>query len=117
VAGAGEHCHGRSRASHRQEGDRETRYFLSSLTGSARRLAEAVRAHWGIETSLHWVLDVTLNEDQSRVRKGHAPENLAALRRLALNLIRKAKAPKASVRASIKRAGWDHTFLEALLVG
>lgn len=95
----------------------ETRYFLSSLTGSARQLAQAVRAHWGIETSLHWVLDVTLNEDQSRVRKNRAPENLAALRRLALNLIRKAKASKASVRASIKRAGWDHSFLEAILVG
>lgn len=95
----------------------ETRYFLSSLTGRARQLAEAVRAHWGIETSLHWVLDVTLHEDESRVRKDHAPENLAVLRRLALNLIRKAKAPKASVRASLKRAGWDHAFLETLLVG
>jgi predicted transposase YbfD/YdcC len=96
---------------------RETRYFLSSLTGSAARLAGAVRAHWGIETSLHWVLDVTFNEDQSRVRTRHAPENLAALRRLALNLVRHAKAPKASVRASLKRAGWDLAFLETILVG
>jgi predicted transposase YbfD/YdcC len=96
---------------------KETRYFLSSLTGSAARVAGAVRAHWGIETSLHWVLDVTFNEDQSRVRTRHAPENLAALRRLALNLLRKAKAPKASVRASLKRAGWDLSFLETILVG
>src|SRR5574340_153096 len=96
---------------------KETRYFLSSLTGSAARLAAAVRAHWGIETSLHWVLDVTLGEDQSRVRRDHAPENLALLRRLALNLIRQAKPPRMSVRASCKRAGWDHSFLEVLLVG
>lgn len=96
---------------------KETRYFISSLKGSAKQLAEAARTHWGIENSLHWVLDVTMNEDQSRVRKDHAPENLALLRRLALNLIKKAKPPKASVRGSIKKAGWDNSFLETILVG
>ena len=96
---------------------KETRYFISSLRGSAQQLAEAARKHWGIENSLHWVLDVTMNEDQSRVRKNHAPENLALLRRLALNLIKKAKPPKKSVRGSIKRAGWNNAFLEAILVG
>ena len=96
---------------------KETRYFISSLKGSAKQLAEAARKHWGIENSLHWVLDVTMNEDQSRVRKDHAPENLALLRRLALNLIKKTKRPKASVRGSIKKAGWDNSFLEAILVG
>jgi predicted transposase YbfD/YdcC len=95
----------------------ETRYFISSLTGSVQRLAAAARAHWGIENSLHWVLDVIMNEDLSRVRKDHAPENLALVRRLALNLIKKAKPAKQSVRASIKKAGWDNSFLEALLVG
>ena len=94
----------------------ETRYFLSILTGDVKQVAAAARAHWAIENSLHWVLDVILNEDQSRVRKDHAPENLALLRRLALNLIKKAKRPKQSVRGSIKRAGWDNSFLEAILV-
>ena len=96
---------------------KETRYFISSLTGNVKQLAAAARAHWAIENSLHWVLDVIMNEDQSRVRKDHAPENLALLRRLALNLIKKAKSPKKSVRASIKKAGWDNSFLEAILVG
>ncbi len=96
---------------------KETRYFISSLRGSARKLAEAARKHWGIENSLHWVLDVTMNEDQSRIRKDHAPENMALLRRLALNLIKKTKRPKASMRGSIKKAGWDNSFLEAILVG
>lgn len=95
---------------------KETRYFISSLRGSAKQVAEAAREHWKIENSLHWVLDVTLNEDQSRVRKEHAPENLALLRRLALNLIKKAKPQKASVRGSIKKAGWDNSFLEQILV-
>lgn len=96
---------------------KETRYFISSLKGSAKQLAEAARKHWGIENSLHWVLDVTMHEDQSRIRKDHAPENLALLRRLALNLIKKTKRPKVSVRGSIKKAGWDNSFLEAILVG
>jgi len=95
----------------------ETRYFISSLRGSAKKLAEAARKYWDIENSLHWALDVTMNEDRSRIRKDHAPENLALLRRLALNLIKKTKRPKASVRGSIKKAGWDNSFLETILVG
>ena len=95
---------------------RETRYFISSLRGNATQLARAARRHWRIENSLHWTLDMTLNEDASRIRTGHAPENLALLRRLALNLIRIAKPPKASVRGSIKKAGWDNAFLEMVLV-
>jgi predicted transposase YbfD/YdcC len=96
---------------------KETRYFISSLRGSAKQVAQAAREHWKIENSLHWVLDVTLHEDQSRIRKDHAPENFALLRRLALNLIKKVKPPKASVRGSIKKAGWDNSFLEKILVG
>jgi predicted transposase YbfD/YdcC len=96
---------------------RETRYVISSLRGDAKTLAAAVRKHWGIENSLHWVLDVTMNEDQSRIRTDHAPENMALLRRIALNLVRTAKPPKASVRGSIKKAGWDNTFLEQVLIG
>ena len=99
-----------------QKVTKETRYFLSSLRGNVKQLAEAARKQWGIENSRHWVLDVTLNEDHSRLRKDHAPENLALVRRLALNLIKKAKPPKASVRGSLKRAAWDNAFLEAILV-
>lgn len=95
---------------------KETRYFLSSLKGSARRLAAAARAHWRIENCQHHVLDVSFHEDASRVRKDHGPENLAVLRRLALNLVRQAKSPKASVKGSMKKAGWDTAFLEAVLV-
>lgn len=96
---------------------RETRYFISSLRGSAQQLATAARQHWGIENSLHYVLDVTMNEDASRVRKDYAAENLAVLRRIALNAVKKTKDPKSSVRRSIKRAGWDNSFLQAVLVG
>jgi predicted transposase YbfD/YdcC len=95
---------------------RETRYFISSLRGSARQRAEAIREHWAIENSLHHVLDVTMNEDASRLRSDHAAENLATLRRIALNLIRQAKGPKSSVRRRIKKAGWDNAFLEAIIV-
>ena len=69
-----------------------------------------MRSHWAIENSLHWVLDVTLNEDAQRNRAGHGTRNLAALRRLALNVAR-AQPDKGSVRGKIKRAGWDDDFL------
>jgi predicted transposase YbfD/YdcC len=93
---------------------RETRYFLLSQAFSADRFAAIVRAHWGIENGLHWVLDVTLNEDQMRHRKGHGPENLALLRRLALNLA-KLEPSKGSMKGKLKRAGWDDTYLATLL--
>jgi hypothetical protein len=82
----------------------------------AAGLVKAARTHCGIENSLFWVLDVTMNEDGSRIRKDNAPQNMALLRRLGLNLIKKAKSAKKSVRVSIKRAGWDNSFLEAILV-
>jgi predicted transposase YbfD/YdcC len=91
-----------------------TRYHLLSKSLPAARFAETVRAHWQIENRLHWVLDVVMDEDQSRARKDHAPENLARLRRFALNLIR-ANPDKGSTRGKIKRAGWDDTFLLKIL--
>jgi predicted transposase YbfD/YdcC len=95
----------------------ETRYFISSLAGKARKLADATREHWAIENSLHYVLDVTFNEDASRIRKDNAPENLVVLRRIALNMVKKAQTKKkSSVRAKLKRAGWDNSFLEHILV-
>lgn len=95
----------------------ETRYFISSLAGRAAKLANAVREHWGIENSLHYVLDVTLNEDASRIRKDNAPENLATLRKIVVNLIKSTKNSKTSVRGSLKKAAWDSSYLERLLVG
>jgi predicted transposase YbfD/YdcC len=92
----------------------QTRYYISSLPGDAKRIADAVREHWAIENGLHWVLDVTLGEDRSRIRKDSAPENLATLRRIAVNMIRKGKG-KSSIRQAIMKAGWDTAFLERLL--
>ena len=88
----------------------ETRHYLLSAPLSAADFGRAVRSHWAIENSLHWVLDVTLNEDAQRNRTGHGARNLAALRRLALNVAR-AQPDKGSMRGKIKRAGWDDDFL------
>ena len=93
---------------------RETSYYLLSAKLSAARFAEVIRAHWGIENGLHWVLDVTMNEDQSRTRKDHGPQNLALLRRCALNAI-KLEGSKGSMKAKFKRAGWQDEFLARLL--
>lgn len=86
------------------------RYFLLSKAIPAERLLQVVRAHWTIENSLHWVLDVAMDEDHARNRRDYGPENLALLRRFALNLLR-ANPDKASVRLKLKRAGWRDDFL------
>ena len=90
------------------------RYFLLSKYIPARRLLHVVRSHWGIENRLHWVLDVVLAEDANRARKDNAPENLATLRRLALNIIRSHPA-RTSLRQKINRAGWEDGFLLEVL--
>ncbi len=86
------------------------RYYVLSKYMSPKRLLEVARSHWGIENRLHWVLDVHFSEDSSRARKNNAPENLALMRKLALNILQ-AIPDTASVRRKIKRAGWDDTFL------
>lgn len=91
----------------------EIRYYISSLT-SAEKIAHAVRAHWGIENKLHWTLDVIFNEDQSRVRTGHADHNLSVLRRIALNLI-KQNSSKGSVKTKRFRAALNQSFMLELL--
>jgi predicted transposase YbfD/YdcC len=92
----------------------ETRYYVSSAALSAPRAAQAVRGHWAIENSLHWVLDVTFGDDQARVRKGHGAKNMAVVRHFAINLARTAK-DKRSVRLRRKCAGWDPTYLATIL--
>jgi predicted transposase YbfD/YdcC len=91
-----------------------TRTYLLSTAIDAARLAQVVRSHWHIENRLHWVLDVVMDEDHSRARKDHGPENLARLRRFALNLLC-ANPDKGSTRGKIKRAAWDDTFLLMVL--
>jgi predicted transposase YbfD/YdcC len=93
----------------------EVRYFISSLPAKVRRLARAVRQHWGIENGLHWVLDVAFNEDRMRQRDRNGIENLALLNRLAVSLLRQDKAIKAGVKCKRKAAGWDDDYLLHLL--
>lgn len=88
----------------------EVRYFLSSLPVGVKRFGEVVRSHWGIENSLHWVLDVTFNEDQSRIRKGGSPDNFALLKRFAINILN-LDTSKESTRKKRKRAAWDENYL------
>ena len=90
------------------------RYYLMSTIMSATKLLRTVRAHWGIENRLHWVLDADFGEDANRTRKDNAPENIAVLRRLALNIARSHPAAM-SMRLKLKRAGWDNSFLIGLL--
>jgi predicted transposase YbfD/YdcC len=93
----------------------DTRYFISSLPPDAKQLAHAVRSHWGIENSLHWVLDVSFCEDACRIRKDHAPENFGILRHMALNLLSKASSTKRGMAARRKKAAWDDRFLVEIL--
>jgi predicted transposase YbfD/YdcC len=93
----------------------ERRYYLSSLPLDVARFARAVRGHWGIENKLHWVLDVQFGEDQSRARTGYAAENLATLRRFALNLLKSEKTKKRGIRGKQLNASWDHAYLLRLI--
>jgi predicted transposase YbfD/YdcC len=93
----------------------ERRYYLSSLPLNVELFARAVRSHWGVENKLHWVMDVCFNEDQSRVRTGHAAENLATLRRLALNMLKKETTKRRGIKGKQLNASWDHSYLLKLL--
>ena len=103
----------------RQEGDKEpsieTRVFITSLRPRVKKFARAVRDHWGIETSLHWVLDMSFREDESRVRKGYGQENLALIRRLAASLLHNEPTCKAGVACKRKCAGWNDDYLLKVL--
>ena len=95
----------------------EKRYYISSLTPNPERILEAIRQHWGIENSLHWVLDVCFGDDQSRIRKENAPGNIAIIRKCALNILQKIKQerPRVSIKRLRKLVGWDNGFLDIVL--
>jgi predicted transposase YbfD/YdcC len=94
---------------------RESRYFITSLSQDAEHLAKYIRGHWSIENQLHWILDVDFNEDNSRIRKDNAPENLAVIRHIALNLLKQNKSFKGSIKSKRNRAGWDDDYLLRIL--
>ncbi len=95
----------------------EVRYYILSQYLSGRRFGEAVREHWGIENSLHWQLDVTFQEDQCRIRKGHADANFSSLRRTALSLLKNESTLKVGIKNKRLTAAWDNAYLEQVLTG
>ena len=93
----------------------EFRYFIGSSRGRRRSTCAAIRGHWGIENSLHWVLDVVFREDESRHHAGNSGENLALLRRLAISLLKQEKSSNASLKTKRLRCGWDDDYLAKVI--
>ena len=94
---------------------KHVRFYISSLPSNAKHILETVRKHWAIENELHWILDVALNEDHSRVRKDQAPENFAVLRHIALNLLKQEKTAKGGIHAKQLQAAWKEDYLLKVL--
>lgn len=97
----------------------EKRTYISSRQGNAEAMMRDIRNHWGIENKLHWCLDVSFREDESRVRKDHAPQNFSVLRRISMNIVKmdQSKNKKSSIRVKRKMAGWDDNYLAHLVFG
>ena len=104
-------------AERRLKGKRSSsiRYYISSLANDAKRILQSIRQHWSIENSLHWVLDIAFREDESRIRKGHSPENFAMLRQMALTLLKQEQSAKLGVKAKRLKAAWDRDYLLKVL--
>lgn len=104
----------------RTQGDNATvttRYFISSLPMDAQYFIKCLRDHWRIENGLHWVLDIAFREDDSRIRKNHAPQNMAILRHIATNLLKQEESARVGMKAKRKMAGWDNDYLLTVLEG
>jgi predicted transposase YbfD/YdcC len=91
--------------------EKQVCYFISSLENDAKKILYAKRSHWGVENSLHWVLDIAFNEDHSRVRKDNAPQNFAIIRHMALNLLKMEQSLKVGIKVKRLRCGWDTDYL------
>ena len=105
---------------HRQAGDgqsHEVSFFLSSLPPKVRAIAKHVREHWGVENALHWSLDVTFSEDDSRIRKGNGQEIAAGFRRIAHSILKRDTTFNETLRGKRLRAGWNNDTLQAILTG
>ena len=94
-----------------------SRYYISSLEAPAEKMLEAVRSHWSIENSLHWTLDVTFREDQCRIRKDYAPQNMATLRQISHNLLKKETSLKVGIQGKRLQSGWREDYLLKVLLG
>jgi len=105
----------RSSRTHQETCRVHDRFYISSLAADAERVLYAARTHWGIENSLHWVLDVVFDEDASRARKDNAQANLVSLRHTALNILKQDTNSKSSIKAKRKRAGWNRDYLLELI--
>jgi predicted transposase YbfD/YdcC len=93
----------------------ETSYFISILENRAPTIAKTIREHWGIENNLHWCLDISFREDHCRVRKDHGPENLAILRHMAINMLKRENSLKGGMQTKRLKAAWDHGYLLKVL--
>ncbi len=91
--------------------------YILSQSVSAQRFAEAVRSHWSIENRRHWQFDVTFQEDQCRIRKGHADANFSILRRTALSLLKNERTAKVGIKNKRLKAGWEDSYLQKVLLG
>jgi predicted transposase YbfD/YdcC len=100
----------------RGQPERTRHYYLCSAKLDAVTFGRAVRAHWGIENRLHWVLDVVFHDDLSRLRSGNGPQNMAIVKHMAINLLRATK-PTASLKVRRKKAAWNTTYLKRVLSG
>ena len=99
-----------------EEQTHERRLYISDLEyDQAKEFHEGVRHHWGVENNLHWQLDVTFGEDQSRIRKDHGPSNMSLFRRIALNLLKREKTSKVGMKNKRLQAGWDEQYMLKVL--